>query len=269
MENNLIKKLAEAVDKNKEVALVTVTDDEGSSPRGKGSMMLVDKDGNLIEGTIGGGAVEEKAKADAVACIKKGVSKSIHYVLNQDKGEDSLPMACGGNIDIFIKVFQSNKKLIIVGAGHIGFKLSKLADILGYKVTIIDEREAFVTSERFPEAQELMMGDIRESLEKCSIDERTSIVIVSHGHKYDQVALEAVIESESKYIGMIGSSKKVRTSFEILVDKGFSKEQMKKIHAPIGLNIGGEKPEEIALSIMAEIQAVGYGKFGEIKPLCL
>ncbi|GAA0181694.1 XdhC/CoxI family protein [Clostridium sediminicola] len=269
MEIHLVKKLSQSLEENKDVALVTITNVHGSSPRGKGSMMLVDKDGDLLEGTIGGGAVEEKAKSDAAECIKRGISKSIYYVLDQDKGSDSLQMACGGDIDIFVKVFHSSEQLIIVGAGHIAVKLSKVAGILGYKITIIDDRKEFATRERFPEAQEIMVGDVGENLRKCSIEEKTNIVIVTHGHNDDQIALEAVIDSKSRYIGMIGSFKKVKESFKALEDKGFSQEKINKVHAPIGIDIGGEKPEEIALSIMAEIQAVEYGKIGQIKSLYL
>jgi xanthine dehydrogenase accessory factor len=262
MEHILIQKLSQLIQENHDVALVTVTDTQGSSPRGKGSMMLVDKEGNLIEGTIGGGAVEEKAKQDAAICIRRGISKAIHYGLHPTAKENALPMICGGNMDVFIKVFTKQDSLLIIGAGHIGTKLSKIAKILDYHVTIIDNREEFASEERFPEADERLVGDIEDILTNYPIDEKTNIVIVTHGHRYDQQALEAVIDSPAGYIGMIGSQKKVVTCFKNLEEKGIAKSRIAAIHAPIGLDIGGEKPEEIALAIMAEIQSVKYNKSG-------
>ncbi|WZL73839.1 XdhC/CoxI family protein [Clostridiaceae bacterium 35-E11] len=262
MEHTLIQKLSQLMQENQDVALVTVTDTEGSSPRGKGSMMLVDKEGNLIEGTIGGGAVEEKAKQDAAICIRRGISKAVHYALHPKAKENALPMICGGNMDVFIKVFTRQDSLLIIGGGHIGTKLSKIAKILNYHVTVIDHRKEFASKERFPEADECLVGDIEDILVKYPIDEKTNIVIVTHGHRYDQEALEAVINSPAGYIGMIGSQKKVLTCFNNLEEKGISKNRIAAIHAPIGLDIGGEKPEEIALAIMSEIQSVKYNKSG-------
>ncbi|QEK13064.1 XshC-Cox1-family protein [Crassaminicella thermophila] len=267
MEQKLVKELLLCLEENKDVALVTVVDAQGSSPRGKGSMMLVDQEGNLIEGTIGGGAIEEKAKEDALECINRGISKSVHYELNKSNKKDSLPMICGGSVDVFIKVFKSKDELLIVGAGHIGFKLSKMADLLGYRVVIIDDREEYACKERFPEADALIVGDIEKNLREYPIGEKTNIVIVSHGHKHDQEALEAVIDSGARYIGMIGSIKKVIASFEKLKKKGIKAEKLSKVHAPIGIDIGGETPEEISLSIMAEIQAVKYNKKGSFLKL--
>lgn len=261
MESKIIQELAQRLDNNEPVATVTITRAEGSSPRGVGSMMLIDREGRLIGGTIGGGAVEEKAKGDAAECIRRGISKTAAYDLNLNSGkEDALPMACGGRVEVFIKVFRSQERLIIVGAGHIGVKLCRLAKILEYHVTVIDDRPEVATKERFPEADVLLVGDIPEILQQYPIDERTSIVIVTHGHRYDEEALEAVAGSSAAYIGMIGSRQKVETCFQHLLAKGVAQEMLSRVYAPIGIDIGGETPQEIALSIMAEIQSVRYGK---------
>lgn len=260
-DKKVISKLSEFYQRNIPVALIIVVDVDGSTPRGTGSMMLVDEKGNLVAGTIGGGALEERAKKDAINCIKRKKSKLIKYDLNgSSKNENTVPMICGGETSIFIKVISPKDHLIIAGGGHISYKLSKLAKILGYTVTILDYRKEMLTKDRFPEADKLILGDIPENLSKISINPNTNIVIVTHGHRFDQECLETVIDTDAKYIGMIGSKNKVKTCLKNLKDKGISEDKLSKVYAPIGLNIGGETPEEIALSIMAEIQAVKYKK---------
>lgn len=260
MEKETIQQLINKMNQNEDVALVTIVNTNGSSPRGTGSMMLVNKDKELIEGTIGGGAIEEKAKEDAALCIKRGISKFVKYELNDKGKENAVGMICGGNVDVFIKVFKSNDELLIIGAGHVGHKLSKMAKLLGYKVTIVDDREEFASKERFPEADEIKVGDVKTVLKAHPINQKTNIVIVSHGHKDDQDAVEVVANSEARYIGMIGSIPKIKICFKNLLEKGIDKERLKSIYSPIGLDLGGETPEEISLAIMAEIQAVKYKK---------
>ena len=255
----VIQKLSYMIAQNQPVALVTVVESSGSTPRSSGSMMLVDKNGTLLEGTIGGGILEERAKSDAAECIRIRESKLFFYELGEGN-EKSLPMICGGDIRYFVKVFSPKKQLIVVGAGHVGEKLCQMASILGYEITVIDDRETRATKEIFPGASKLIVGDILENLRKININENTCIVIVTHAHKYDQGALEAVIDSEAGYIGMIGSVSKVKTCFKNLREKGISDELIDRVYSPIGLDIGGESPAEIALSIMAQIQAVNYKK---------
>lgn len=261
MKNNFLHVLADRIEKNQDAAMVIVIRAEGSSPRGIGSMMIVDKEGNLLAGTIGGGIVEEKAKKEAADCIIRGRSKTISYNLNKDSdGPNVLNMTCGGDIEVFINVFSGRDKLLIIGGGHIGLSLYKMAKIMDYYVAIIDNRSEYCSKERFPEADELITGDIETILDNYPIDEVTSIVIVTHGHEYDEEALEKVIDSSARYIGMIGSRKKISLCFNNLMKKGIGKEKLENVHAPIGLNLGGERPEEIALAIMAEINAVKYGR---------
>ncbi len=254
MEDKLIRKLLDNVEKNQSIALAVVVDSKGSSPRGKGSMMIVDQQGNILGGTVGGGAIEEKVKKECKECILKFESKLINYELA------SLPMTCGGNVSVFIKVFNSRDKLLIVGAGHIGTKLSQLGKILNYEVTIVDNRTEFATADRLPEADNILTGNIGDILRKYPIDECTSIVIVTHGHDHDLEALDAVILSQARYIGMIGSHGKVIACLNSLKDNGVDENFLEKIYAPIGLDLGGETPEEIALAILAELQAVKHRK---------
>lgn len=260
-DKKVLSKLNQCLEKNESVAIITIVEAEGSTPRGVGSSMLVDEEGNILEGTIGGGVLEQKARKDAVNYIKKRQSSLIDYNLDRDsKTGNILPMACGGQVSLFIKVYSSREKLILAGAGHVAEKIAKMANILGYSITVLDSREERLNDQLFPNVENLILGNIVENLKKVDIDHNTFIIIVTHGHKYDQDALEVVLKSNAKYIGMIGSKNKVKTTFDNLLEKSSSKEDLSKVYSPIGLDLGGETPEEIALSIMAEIQAVKYGK---------
>jgi|LGVF01.2.fsa_nt_gb xanthine dehydrogenase accessory factor len=260
MDTVLIKKLNELIEQRIEVALVTVTNKVGSGPRGSGSMMVVDSDGKLLYGTIGGGGIEEQAKKDAALCIKAKESKTCHYELTLKDTEASLHMACGGVMDVFIKVFTNEDQLVIVGGGHIGLDLSEFAVKLGYSVVVIDHREDYANKDRFPDVDKTLPGDVVEHLKDLNIDAFTSVVIITHGHIYDMEALAEVVNSDARYIGMIGSKSKIRHCFGELENKGITKEALSKVYAPIGVDIGGSTPAEIALAILAEIQAVKYNK---------
>lgn len=249
--------LNECVKNNKPVATVAIVKTNGSTPRGVGSTMLVDENGKLLEGTIGGGILEEKAKKDAAKYIKRKETILLNYDLDSSsENKNNLPMICGGNVHVFIKVYNSNENLIIVGAGHVSEKIAELAKTLDYSITVMDDRKGRLNSKIFPGVENLVHGNIIENLKKISIDKNTLIIIVTHGHVYDQEALEIVLRSKASYIGMMGSSNKIKICFQELLKKGYSKEELSKVYTPIGIDIGGESPEEIAMSIMAEIQAI-------------
>lgn len=258
MDEKIINSLLEYSKKNENVALVTITKTQGSGPRNNGSMMIVSEEGELLEGTIGGGAIELKALSDAKDAIAKRESKSVYYELTQSKSEHALGMICGGTVEAFIKVFSKNDRLIAVGVGHIGYELTKFASEFDYTVIAIDDREDYANKERLPHVDVCIVGNVAEELKKLNITNKDSIVIVTHGHENDLVAVRAVVESDARYIGMIGSRNKVSTTFNNLKKDGVDEKKISKIYAPIGLNIGGDSPAEIALAIMAEIQAVRY-----------
>jgi xanthine dehydrogenase accessory factor len=260
MDGLLIKKLDQYISERKEVALVTVTNKAGSGPRDSGSMMIVDHEGHLLAGTIGGGGVEEKAKKDAVDCIRTDVSKACHYELTLKDTKDSLHMACGGIVDVFIKVFKNSDALIIFGAGHIGMELSLMGKRLGYHVTVVDQRADYANEEKYPHADKVIAGLHSDALEELTINEFSSIVIVTHGHVHDMDVLKLVAHTKARYIGMIGSKTKIRHCFKELEAGGVLRSDLDKVYAPIGLQIGGDTPAEIALSILSEIQAVKFSK---------
>jgi xanthine dehydrogenase accessory factor len=153
-------------------------------------------------------------------------------------------------------------RLIIVGSGNVAHNVYRIAAILGYSISVIDSRAETLTRERFPEAGELLLGDIVELLNTCEINENTSIVLLSHHHEFDEVALQAVIRSPARYIGIMGNKHKVTAYFRQLHLWEIPEDLIKKVHVPIGLDLGGQRAAEIALSAMAEIQAVKYGRSG-------
>jgi xanthine dehydrogenase accessory factor len=249
MDEKILKKVYESIEKGESVALVTIIEAYGSAPRKGGSMMAVWQDGR-ISGSVGGGKVEYEVINKSIQCIKKLKDSQFEYTLNE-KG--TLEMQCGGTVKGFIKIFSASPKLLIVGGGHIGQNLYKLGKILGFYTVIIDDREEFANEERFIEADEIFQGDIGDILSKYNIDDNTYIVIVTKGHKQDLNALRSSILRNAAYVGMIGSRSKNIHVMKNLLEEGIAKEELQKVYAPIGLNISSGTPEEIAFGILSEI----------------
>lgn len=247
----VLEKTVELMKDGKEVALVTVISASGSTPRGAGTKMLISEDGSLY-GTIGGGSLEGRVIDISKEALKKG--ESLRLNLSLDK--EDLKMECGGAVQVFIDVHKTRPKLLIAGGGHVSLAIYKIASILDFHIAIFEDREELLTKERFPLATELILGDIKENLGKYPIDENTHIVIVTRGHEYDEESLESVIESSAKYIGVMGSKRKVETMMKNLQGKGLTDDLLSKVYTPIGLNLGGETPEEVAMSILSEILLV-------------
>lgn len=248
----ILKETLKRITNNEKIALVTIVDVFGSAPGKLGSKMLVNKDG-LIAGTIGGGAVEAKAIDEAKLALNEGKGKFLSYQLNKEEASLEDWMICGGSIKLFIDVITPVEEMIIFGAGHIAITLSKLAKMTGFKVIIVDEREEFANLNRFPEADQIILSEPDHATEKISNIESAYVVVVTRGHLKDEEVLMSVINRKPKYIGMIGSKEKNRIIFQHLKEKGIAEENINKIFAPIGLKIGAQTPEEIAISIMAQI----------------
>lgn len=256
---SILKEVFKRVEQNERVALVTIVDVSGSSPGKLGSKMVVNKDG-LIAGTIGGGAVEAKAIEEAKLALKEDKGKILSYQLNKEEASQEDWMICGGNIKLFIDVIAPQEEMVIFGAGHIAVILSKFAKMVGFKVTIIDERKEFASQERFPEADRIIVSEPGTAIGKIKGVDSAYIVVVTRGHLKDEEALLSVINHNPRYIGMIGSKEKNALIFRHLKEKGIDEENITKIFAPIGLKIGAKTPEEIAISILAEIIKVKRGK---------
>ena len=261
MEGKILKAVSSAVEKGIETAVVTVLEVKGSSPGKEGSMMAVFPDGSIL-GTVGGGALEYEFIQEALKAIKENKSCEKSFELTE-KG--SLHMKCGGFVRAYIKVFAKREKLLIMGGGHLGAELYTLGKFLNKYVVIFDDREEFANRERFPEADEIIFGKMEETVKNYSVDENSYIIIVTRGHENDKECLKAILDKKvsPKYIGMVGSRGKVLSTYKELLDEGYSKEELKKIYSPIGLDISSSEPKEIALGIMAEITAVKNQKTGE------
>ncbi len=235
-----------------DAALVTIISSEGSTPRETGAKMLVKNDGSII-GSIGGGSLEWSAKNEALRVIRTGKSKRMNYSLQP--GEDA-DMICGGDVEIFIEPIMCPPSLYICGGGHIGLALTKIGRLCGFRVIVIDDRPEYASKERFPEADRTVVSAYEDLFRVVKVDQSGYIVIVTHGHKGDEVALAGALRTPARYIGMIGSRKKIASVYDRLVEKGISREALNRVHSPIGLNIYAQTPEEIAVSIMAEIIAI-------------
>lgn len=247
---NLYALIAERVAAGQGTALAILVHAEGSTPREAGTKMVVYPDGRT-SGTIGGGAMEAAVIREAVQAIAQGASRLMHYGLHDPESGDL--GICGGMADVYIDVIVPPPTLVVVGAGHVAMPVAEIGHLCGFRVVVLDDRPDMVSEERFPHAAERIARDIPGTLRALSIHSNTYIVIVTRGHAHDEVALRAVIDSPAAYLGMIGSRHKVRTTFDHLLAGGVSEEQLQRVHAPIGLNIGAQTPAEIAVSILAEI----------------
>ena len=252
MDEKILLKIYESLSRGETVAMAVINQEIGSSPRRKGSIMAIWQDGKIL-GSIGGGKVEYAVIEKAKLCIEKTEDCNFEYKLNE---QGTLGMQCGGEVKGFIKVFYPRTKLVIAGAGHIGEKLNKMAKILGFYTIILDDREEYANIERFDDADEIIVGDVGESLTNYQLNEEDYVVIVTKGHLEDKDALKAVATRKLAYIGMIGSEKKIRYVMNELIQVGIPKEELQKVYAPMGLNISSNSPEEIALGILSEILLV-------------
>ncbi len=247
---DIYEELVQLIKKGEQTVLVTVTAVTGSVPRHTGSKMIVRADGSIF-GTIGGGALEKDviAASQQYQGTNQPTVKSI--ALEEDEG-----MLCGGSVEILFEPIGSAEKLFVFGAGHIGLELAPLALKAGFHVTVADDRPEFASPERFPEVNSLEAGAFKEILPRLQFNERTYIVIVTHGHKFDEEVLYYCVQQPFAYLGMIGSQRKTLTIFRHLEEKGIDAEKLNRVNSPVGLNIGAETPFEIAISIMSEMIAV-------------
>lgn len=239
-------------------AVATVIVAKGSTPREIGAKILFRDDGKFW-GTIGGGCLEAEVWQEAMQAIQEEKPRTLHFDLTGKEAGDT-GMICGGIMDIFIEPILPIPKVFIFGCGHISLYLAKISTMLGFQVVVIDDRPQFANKERFPEAEQVIAEEFPMALSKLAVNKASYLVIVTRGHAYDQEVLEWAVGTEAKYIGMIGSRRKIQTVYENLQTKGVPPEKLERVHAPIGLDIGALTPEEIAVSIVAEMIQVRRGE---------
>ncbi|MBI4472451.1 MAG: XdhC family protein [Acidobacteria bacterium] len=234
----------------RKAALATIVQIRGSVPSFQTAKMLVRDDGSTL-GSVGGGCVEAEVWAAAQDVLREEKPRTMTFDLTEESMAEG-GLICGGKVEIFIEPILPTSKMLIFGAGHISTQLSKIATIAGFKTTIVDNRPVYANAERFPEAEAVYSDSFEEAFEKIVPNENTYIVIVTRGHQEDQNVLRWAVQTNARYIGMIGSKRKVRSIFQQLESEGVSRERLERVFAPIGLDIGAVLPEEIAVAIVAE-----------------
>jgi len=242
----ILTALDEALQRTEPVALATVVEVQGASPAQVGFKLLVRPDGTVV-GNVGGGALEQRIRDEALAALRAGKSRLAHYSL-REAGSDAVGMLCGGEVTAFIEVYLPMPVLFIVGGGHIGQPLAEMARIVGFQVQVVDVHPERATLPQFDPA---------------AISVQTCVVLITENHVTDEQALRQALQTPAAYIGMIGSQRKVGIIFEHLRADGIGEDQIARVHAPIGLNLGGRRPAEIALSILAQIVQVQHGQTGQ------
>jgi xanthine dehydrogenase accessory factor len=231
--------------------------------RSLGAKMLVRPDGSRL-GSLGGGPLQEAVAADALAALSATNRSAVQALYYTSEGEhiDRLEDQPDAAYEVMLEVVEARPALLVVGAGHIGRALTRLGEQVGFSVVVLDDRPEFANRESLPEADRILCGDLVESLRSFPIDANTYVVLVSRGHRQDEVALREVVTSGAAYVGMIGSRRRVTTVLQRLAGEGLPREALERVRTPIGLDIGAETPEEIAVSIMAEIIQARRGGTG-------
>ena len=258
--SSIYQALSELEKTNQSAALCTVIKSEGSTPRHVGSKMLVYADGKFI-GTVGGGDLEHRVLDEAWMAISDGEPRYLHYNMADPSRGD--PGVCGGQVEVFVEPILPAPTLVVIGGGHVGKAVVHLAKWLGFRVVVSDDRAEFCTPESTPGADEYLPVEMGKLAESLRITNRTYLVVTSRGSSVDALGLPSLLNSGTAYIGVIGSKRRWATTVKALKENGVTDELIAKVHSPMGLELQAETPEEIAVSIMAEVLMVrdkGTGK---------
>jgi xanthine dehydrogenase accessory factor len=234
-------------------ALATIINVRGSIPSFNTAKMLIRDDGSIV-GTIGGGCVEADVWQVAREVMQEEKPRTLTFNLNQNPKYDT-GLVCGGTLDIYVEPILPIPQLYLFGAGHVANNVYKVARLAGFDVTVIDDRDAYANRERFPDARDIVADDFEAALKKLDPTESSYIVIATRGHRDDMRVLRWAVQTSVRYVGMIGSKRKVITIYKELEKEGLPKHLFDKVMAPIGLEIGAVTPEEIAVAIVAELVA--------------
>ncbi len=253
----LTRRLIDAAEGGSPVVLASVLE-AGPGGLEPGVRMLVERDGSRLGG-LGDALVEDLVAKYAVDAFDRHATETVYVT-----GDGLSTRTVQGATSIYLEVVESKPVFLVVGAGHIGRSLVKLADFLDFHVAVLDDREDFASEELLPEADQVICEDFEEALEAYPIDANTAVVMVTRGHKQDELSLRACLGRGAGYIGMIGSRRRTAAVIEHLREEGFDPAELDKVRTPIGLDIGAETPEEIAISIMAEVIMLRRGGDGGV-----
>ncbi|MBI3737989.1 MAG: XdhC family protein [Chloroflexi bacterium] len=250
MTQNIHQALAEIEKNNESAALCTVVKSEGSTPRHVGSKMLVYPDGKFI-GTVGGGDLEHRVLDEAWMAISDGKPRLLSYTMSDPARGD--PGVCGGQVEVFVEPILPAPMIVVIGAGHVGKAVVHLAKWLGFRVAVSDDRPEFCTPESVPNADAYYPVPMEKLADQLKMTRQTYLVVTSRGSSVDAAGLPSLLDSNAAYIGVIGSKRRWATTVKALKEKGVPEDKIARVHSPMGLELQAETPEEIAVSIMAEI----------------
>ena len=247
---SVLEAAAEVLRNNESAVLCTVVRSEGSTPRHVGSKMLVFPDGHFV-GTVGGGELEHRVIGEACKSLTDGVARTLHYDLADPKRGD--PGVCGGQVEVFVEPLRPSLVLLIIGVGHVGKAVAHLGKWLQFRIVASDDRAEFCNKESIPAADEFHVCPMAELPGRMKINEGTFIVLTTRGTSVDVVGLPDLLRSKAAYIGVIGSKRRWATTARELRAQGVGESELARVHSPVGLELQAETPEEIAVSILAEI----------------
>ena len=254
MRRDIYEEIVEARRSGKRAALATIVAQKGSTPRRDPAKMLVFQKGQQI-GSIGGGCVEAEVCREALLVMASEKPRLMSFELKDDDTQES-GLLCGGTMEVYVEPILPIPNLVILGAGHVGQCVASIATTIGFELTIVDDRIKYASKDRFPEAESLIVDPWESALQRLEITESSYILIATRGHQYDLCCLRFAVQSSAKYVGLLGSRRKTRLLFETLEREGLDPSLFKKVFAPVGLEVGSETPEEIAISIAAELVAI-------------
>jgi len=247
---SIYQALSELEKNNGSAALCTVVKSEGSTPRHVGSKMLVYPDGKFI-GTVGGGDLEHRVLDEAWMAISDGKPRMLKYTMADPSRGD--PGVCGGTVEVFVEPINPPAMVVVIGGGHVGKAVVHLAKWLGFRVAVSDDREEFCNPESVPSADAYYPVPMDKLTEQLNVTRQTYLVVTSRGSGVDAAGLPSLLDSQAAYIGVIGSRRRWLTTVKALQEKGVPEELIARVHSPMGIELNAETPEEIAVSIMAEI----------------
>ena len=259
METDLFDEIQRMRQVGRKAALATIVQIRGSVPSFQSAKMLIRDDGSTL-GSVGGGCVEAEVWTAAQDVLRDEKAKIMTFDLTEESMAEG-GLICGGKVEIFIEPIIPTPKVVIFGAGHIATQVSKIATIAGFKSTVVDNRPVYANAERFPEAEAIYSESFEQAFEEIVPSENTYIIIVTRGHQEDQNVLRWAVQTNARYIGMIGSKRKIRSIAEQLESEGIPRERLERVYMPIGLDIAAVLPEEIAVAIVAEliqVRRVGF-----------
>ncbi|HXQ95604.1 MAG TPA: XdhC/CoxI family protein [Candidatus Acidoferrales bacterium] len=250
--DRILAELSEAVSDGRHVVLATIVATQGSVPRHVGTKMVVRADGSTV-GTIGGGKVEDSIRLDALEALHRNEPVLRRYTLQHPERGD--PGVCGGTMTVYLEPYMTPPTVFVIGAGHVGRAVVDLAHWLGYRTVVVDERAEMVTPKAVPQADVRFAGTVADALAAHPITEDTSVVVVTRSHDLDAQITPLLLETPARYIGVMGSKRRWEATRQVLEGSDVPAGTLGRIRHPIGLDIGAETVEEIAVSILSEVIA--------------